>query len=114
MVLAVMSPAACAKNTAPSPEDNGPRIDVRTKVKVTNHVFQDYNIYIITSSGQQLRLGLVSGSATQVFDVPPYLLASGMTTLQFLAVPIAGNRSPFTQQLTLQPGDEVDLNIQPD
>jgi hypothetical protein len=110
-VLVAVVPAACAKNTSPSPEDNGPQVDVRTRVRVVNQQFNDMTIFVVTASGQQIRLGLASGTSTSVFDIPPTLLAGGITTLQFLAVPIAGFRNPFTQQLNVQPGDEVDLTI---
>jgi hypothetical protein len=38
---------------------------------------------------------------------------SGITTLRFFADPIGGNRTPVSEEITVQEGDEVGLRIPP-
>jgi hypothetical protein len=110
-LIAVLTPVACAHSGKGSPDDNNPQIDARTRVKVVNQALQDMTIYVVTENGQQIRLGLANATSSSTFDIPSSLIYSGMTVLQFLAVPIAGSRTPFSQQLTVEPGDLVQLTI---
>jgi hypothetical protein len=111
LLIGAVGPAGCSHNPAPNPDDNAPKIDARTRVRVVNQAFQDMTIYVVTESGQNIRLGLASGTTTSIFDIPSSLVSQSMTVLQFLAVPIAGNRAPFTQQLQIDPGDMVQLIV---
>jgi len=111
LIIMALTPVACAHPGTPNPEDNQPQIDARTRVRVVNQSFQDMTIYVVTEQGQNLRLGMASGTATATFDIPASLVNASINILQFLAVPIAGNRSPFTQRLTVYPGDLVQLTI---
>ncbi len=110
-LIAVLTPVACAHSGKSNPGDNDPQIDARTRVKVVNQALQDMTIYVVTENGQQIRLGLANATSSSTFDIPASLIYSGMTVLQFMAVPIAGSRNPFTQQLSVEPGDMVQLTI---
>jgi len=99
--------AACGgskSHSAPSPEP-------RTTISVENQGFSDMTIYAIRS-GQRVRLGQATGNSTSTFTIPANLIF-GATPLRFLADPIGGNRSPVSDEITVQPGDQVRLVIPP-
>ena len=93
---------------APEPPP-GPQ--AQTTLRVQNQGFPDMNIFLLRS-GQRIRLGQVTGNTTTTLVIPSYALA-GPTTLRFLADPIGGTRAPVSQEITVSPGDHVQLIIPP-
>jgi hypothetical protein len=83
----------------------------RTSVRVENQGFADMTIYAIRS-GQRVRLGIATGSSTTTFTIPANLIF-GATPLRFLADPIGGRGTPVSDEITVQPGDQVRLVIPP-
>ena len=82
-----------------------------TYVKVENHAYLDMNIFVYRSS-QRTRLGTANGNSSARFLIPSSLLF-GATPLRFLADPIGSRRSPISEEITVAPGDEVQLVIPP-
>jgi len=80
-------------------------------LQVENQGFTDMVIYAV-SSGQRIRLGLATGNSTKTFTIPRYL-AGGVGPIRFLADPIGGNRTPVSEEMSVQPGDLVTLTIPP-
>jgi hypothetical protein len=105
VVIAVMG--ACNRNR-PVPE---PGADVPTRVVVDNQAFNDMNIYILDGA-QRVRLGTANGLTKTGFNIPKYLVRVG-ANLRFLADPIGGNRASVSQSITVNPGDEVVMQIPP-
>ena len=83
----------------------------RTTVRVENQGFSDMTIYAIRS-GQRVRLGNAPGNTTTTFTIPANLIF-GATPLRFLADPIGSNRTPVSDEITVQPGDQVRLVLPP-
>ena len=83
----------------------------RTSVRVENQGFSDMTIYAIRS-GQRVRLGNAPGNSTTTFTIPSNLIF-GATPLRFLADPIGSNRTPVSDEITVQPGDQVRLVLPP-
>lgn len=83
----------------------------RTSVRVENRGFLDVNVYVLRST-QRIRLGTVNGLSTRVLTIPSNLVAAA-TSLRFLADPIGGSGTPISQEITVQPGDQVTLTIGP-
>lgn len=110
LVLGVWCLAFAACHHGPPKPAPGP--EARTTLKVQNEGFPDMTIYVLRSSGQRIRLGTVTGNTTQVLVIPSYVL-TGPTALRFLADPIGGTRSPISQEITVAPGDDVELIIPP-
>jgi len=99
--------AACGgskSRSAPIPQP-------RTSVRVENQGFSDMTIYAIRS-GQRVRLGTAAGNSTTTFTIPANLIF-GATPLRFLADPIGANRTPVSDEITVQPGDQVRLVLPP-
>lgn len=99
---------ACMRNTQ---EELSAEPIPPTYVKVENRAFLDMNVYVFRSS-QRVRLGMANGNSTARFVIPSSLLF-GSTPLRFLADPIGGNRTPTSQEISVSPGDEVQLVIPP-
>lgn len=99
--------AACHRGTPEPP----PGPEARTTLKVQNEGFPDMTIYVLRSS-ERIRLGTVTGNTTTTLTIPSYVLA-GPTTLRFLADPVGGVRAPVSEEITVSPGDRVELIIPP-
>ena len=82
-----------------------------TYLVVDNQSLLDHTIYVIRGS-QRLRVGQASGLSRTRLRLP-YGVMSGITTLRFIADPIGGNRTPMSEEITVQEGDEVGLRIPP-
>jgi hypothetical protein len=100
--------AACSGNTK---EDQAAEPIPPTYVRVENRAYLDMTIYVYRSS-QRIRLGMANGNSTTKMLIPPNLLF-GSTPLRFQADPIGANRQPTSQEISVSPGDEVQLIIPP-
>ena len=98
--------AACRRGV---PEPRDPQAE--TTLEVENRNFSDMNIFLLRS-GQRIRLGTVTGLTTRTLVIPTNLVTFG-TPLRFVADQIGGNREQVSQEITVQPGDQVELVIPP-
>lgn len=106
-VLLLVAATACAGRS----QDPKPEPTESAMVQVQNQGFTDMVVYAV-SGGQRIRLGLATGHSTKSFTIPRYLVR-GAGPIRFLADPIGGNRSPVSEEMTVQPGDVVTLTIPP-
>ena len=83
-----------------------------TYLTVANQGFTDMDIYVLPQSGGRVRLGTSTGNTTSSMRIPDYLVATPIN-LRFLCSPIGGSRSPVSQSISVQPGDNVELQIPP-
>ena len=100
--------SGCNRNRADTEVDP----DRPTMLKVDNQGFYDMTIYVLPETGQRLRLGLANGHSETMFTLPRHLTRS-LTSLRFLADPIGGNRTPVSEEVQVNPGDEIVLRIPP-
>lgn len=106
-VLTLVLLAACG-GRAPG---TGADPDAAAQLQVDNQGFSDMVIYAV-NGGQRVRLGLATGHSTRMFTIPRYLVR-GSGTLQFLADPVGGARTPVSEEMTVQPGDLISITIPP-
>jgi hypothetical protein len=85
--------------------------DAPTTVLVDNQSFPDMNIYVIEGS-RRVRLGTAGGHSQTRFVIPKYLVRT-LASLRFQADPIGGRASPYSQEITVSPGDQLTLRIPP-
>jgi hypothetical protein len=85
------------------------RAGTRTSVRVENRNKLDMTIYVIHES-QRSRLGTVPSFSTRVFNIPNDYV-SGATPLRFLADPIGRRQRPISQEITVTPGEQIELLI---
>jgi hypothetical protein len=104
VLLAALACGGRSNETSPSP--NNPAV-----VQVENQGFADMVIYAV-NGGQRIRLGLATGNTRKSLTLPGYLVRSG-GPIRFLADPVGGNRTPVSEEMTVQPGDVVTLTIPP-
>ena len=108
MCCALALGAACSGNTK---EDEAAEPIPPTYVKVENRAYLDMTIYVYRSS-QRIRLGIANGNSTTKMLIPSNLIF-GSTPLRFQADPIGASRQPTSQEISVSPGDEVQLLIPP-
>jgi hypothetical protein len=93
------------------PQDSSPNPEAPAMLQVENRGFSDMVVYAV-SGAQRVRLGIATGNSTRSFTIPRYLIR-GVGPLRFLADPIGGNRTPVSEEMTVQAGDIVTLTIPP-
>jgi hypothetical protein len=93
---------AASETEAPAP--------ARTVLRVVNRNFYDFTIYLVRF-GSRVRLGLATGNKTSTFEFPSQFVQTG--AVQFEAHPVGGTGRAITEQLSVQPGDVVSVQIQP-
>jgi hypothetical protein len=106
-ILAVGLLTGCSASqkagTTPAPAQQ------QTTLKVDNQAFLDMTIYVLNGA-QRVRLGIAGGKTVTSLTIPAYLI-HGVAPLRFLADPIGGKRAPVSDEIAVQPGDEVSLTI---
>lgn len=108
LVSALALAAACSGNTR---KDEAAEPVPPTYVSVDNRAYLDMTIYVYKSS-QRIRLGIATGNNTTKMLIPSNLIF-GITPLRFQASPIGGRRQPTSEEISVEPGDEVQLHIPP-
>jgi hypothetical protein len=111
LLLCVALIAGCGSSRQAGHETPAP-LDAKTTVRVDNAGFLDMTVYVLDGS-QRVRLGIANGHAVTKLTIPPHLVR-GVSTLRFLADPIGGNRAPVSDQIVVEPGDQVTLFIPAD
>jgi hypothetical protein len=83
-------------------------------VQVENDNIRDMRIYVRPHGGaQRFRLGTANGMETTVLKIPR-TMTTGVTELVFEISPIAGGGSAFSQKITVNQGEAIELRIPPD
>jgi hypothetical protein len=78
---------------------------------VDNQALLDMTIYVLRGS-QRVRLGTANGLSKTRLSIPAGILF-GATSLRFIADPIGGNRSPVSEEVIVNEGEEIGLRIPP-
>ncbi|MEP6507208.1 MAG: hypothetical protein ABJC63_03210 [Gemmatimonadales bacterium] len=99
--------AACASLGKQTQVENGKL----TTVVVDNRAVLDMNIYVLRG-GQRIRLGTANGLSKTALTIPRGIV-SGTMTVRFLADPIGSNKTPVSEEISVDEGDEVGLMIPP-
>jgi hypothetical protein len=105
----LLMPAACAHH---SPTDMAMN-DGPAQLTVDNQEFPDFDVYVVTEAGLQLRLGLATGHATSTFEIPKSMVDGGAAHLHFIADPVGGTAAEVGEMIVVNPGDDVELTIAP-
>jgi hypothetical protein len=105
LVLLVAS-ASCTLTSALDP--NVPQAP-RTTVQVWNQNTVDMTLYV-TNGIHRIRLGLVPGSTTRTFTIPPHLLIS-TNWVGFQADPIGADGLSISEKIQVNPGGQVGLTL---
>ena len=103
--LALLLPA-CSRQAPQSAAD----ARQTTVLRVENQSFYDMDIFMIRSGGDRVRLGSVTSQQTADLIIPPGLLF-GLSTVRFVARPLAGPAAEVSQSITVAAGDTVQMTI---
>ncbi|NIR47325.1 hypothetical protein GWO43_02470 [candidate division KSB1 bacterium] len=96
---------SCSSATRQAQDESEPK----TTIRVDNRNTLDMTIYALRNS-HRVRLGIVSSLSTKVLTIPDHLVR-GTLSLRFLADPVGSARTPISEQLTVIPGDQVEMII---
>jgi hypothetical protein len=112
VVLALSLLLAACRSTRES--DDGAPSPARgsATLQVENQGFPDMTVYVLDGAQRQ-RLGVARGHATTPFTIPDRLLRGRSATLRFYCDPIGGRGLPVSEEIVVEPGDEVGLIIPP-
>jgi hypothetical protein len=104
--LALACLVGCKGQPSQQPAPSG-----EAQLSVKNQAFSDMVIYVVQSS-RRVRLGEARGLSTTLLTIPSSLVSpAGM--LQFVASPIGSSQVSASQQLSVRPGDIVEITIPP-
>jgi hypothetical protein len=106
LLVLTASLAACGKASPGAVDPQAPAY-----VEVQNQSFYDMTVYA-SRGGARIRLGMVSGNSTQVLQIPRTLVNPGVP-IRFMADPVGGARTPYTEEIIINPGDTLVLRIPP-
>ena len=81
-------------------------------LQVTNHNFLDVTVFVL-HDGQRIRMGLATGSSTQVFTIPGRLIAQSHEIVLFGQAIGSGERVR-TEILTVRPGQRIEWTLETD
>jgi len=99
--------ASCASR---EPDDLSPDPATRTTtLSVENRGYLDMTIYLL-DGGRRVRLGVANGNTVTDLPIPPSLVRGAMP-LRFLCDPIGGSHAPVSDEIYVEPGDQVTLVI---
>jgi hypothetical protein len=104
LLLAACHSARESDNGAPSPTRDS------ATLQVENRRFSDMTVYVLEGAQRQ-RLGVAGGLATTSFTIPERLVRGGVTPLRFFCDPIGEEGLPVSEEILVEPGDEVELII---
>lgn len=82
-----------------------------TKVIIHNNNFLDMWVYL-DRGAETVRLGRISGNRTTTLTIPPEYTRT-TTVFRFRFNPIGGLRNQFSQEITINSGDQIEIVIPP-
>ena len=104
LALAIAGCARATPGTAAGPASAG------ATLIVDNQATFEMTIYALRGA-QRVRLGQARALQSTTLSIPPDLV-SGFA-LRFIADPIGSSRTPISQEITVWPGDTVEIRIPP-
>lgn len=105
VATSLASGPGCASSEPRRQRPTGPVL-----VEITNHNVLDMNVYVVSGS-QTIRLGTVTTNRTETFELPTSL--SPARSLRLLVDPIGARSGFLTDEVVANPGDVVQLTVQP-
>jgi len=102
LLAASLSSCSALRRSGPAPNEPD------TIVEVENHGFPDVVMYAV-AAGDPYRLGMVTGSSSAKFKLPPRFTSVG--SVQLLARPIAG-RAYLLPAVSVSPGDLILVSLE--
>ena len=96
-------------NLKPQPESQGSSGEGFSLI-LNNRHYLDVNVFV-HHDGQASRVGTVTGSSSVALAVPLWMVGKG-GLVRLIAEPIGDNSQYVTDNLLIQPGQMVELNVE--
>ena len=110
LLIAILLAAAACSHRRRSGSMSEPPANVT--LQVTNHNFLDVTVFVL-HDGQRIRMGLATGSSTQLFTIPGRLIAQSHE-ITLLGEAIGSNDRARTELLTVRPGQRIEWTLETD
>jgi len=110
MAALFASASSCASVRHPSDDIPAPSATPAT-VHVENGRYADLIIMVLRAS-EQVQLGTVNSESSATFALPA-AFANPAAPIRLVAAPIGGQALPISEEVTVYPGDRVNLVITP-
>ena len=114
-VLPLAATACFVFNRGHKPDDQAAIADVpesEIALNVTNHNYLDVVVYVL-HDGQRTRVGMVSGSSSTVFFLPPRLIGQGRE-IRLYGDAIGSDAYAVTDVLIVQRGQYIEWTLETD
>ena len=110
LLIAILLAASACSHRRRSGSMSEPPANVT--LQVTNHNFLDVTVFVL-HDGQRIRMGLATGSSTQLFTIPGRLIAQSHE-ITLLGEAIGSNDRARTELLTVRPGQRIEWTLETD
>jgi len=107
-ILVAMS-LACTTHGGGTPADE-PTPEQGWRLTVINHHWLDVSV-VVLSDAQRFRVGTISATQTQTFDLPSRMISSGRI-VRLEANPVGATRVLTTDPLDVRPGQRVEWTLE--
>ena len=109
--LAALACTAPRQNMKPSPKQQATSTSSQGfELVLHNRNYLDVDIFVL-HDGQTSRVGTVTGSSSAAMDVPGWMIGKG-GLVRLVADPIGDNSRYVTDNVQIQPGQLVELNVE--
>ena len=115
VVVPVAASACFVFNRGHKPDDQSAITDVpesEIALNITNHNYLDVVVYVL-HDGQRTRVGMVSGSSSTVFFLPPRLIGQGRE-IRLYGDAIGNDSYAVTDLLIVQRGQYIEWTLETD
>ncbi|MFQ5889023.1 MAG: hypothetical protein ACE5JR_03110 [Gemmatimonadota bacterium] len=111
LALAGVTALGCASGRPEPPAAEGEEAPATepTRIVVENANVLDVTVYAVRG-GTVVRLGTVSAKTTAAFNLPP-IFQQTAAELRFLVDPVGSTAAFLSDQVHVQPGDDLELDV---
>jgi hypothetical protein len=106
LLVALVAAACAARGDAVASGPEGARL------RVENRSWSDVRVYAVTTAGQRIRIGNVTGSSTATLGIPASVVGGG-SDLVFQVDPVGSRATASSFRIFVRPGDNVTITIPP-
>lgn len=109
LIAMLVAASACSRHRRAGSLSEPP---ANVTLQVTNHNFLDVTVYLLRD-GQRTRMGLATGSSSQLFTIPGRLVAQSHEIV-LLGEAIGSVERVRTEILTVRPGQRIEWTLETD
>jgi hypothetical protein len=110
LLIGAAATAGCSRHRSPTSDTLPATTDEGWSLTVVNRHWLDVSVYVM-SDGQRARVGTVSATRTETYELPAHMIRSGRI-IRLEANPIGATRVVRTDPLAVQQGQHVEWTLE--